>query len=231
MNRPEVAFIFAAGRGERLRPLTDKTPKPLLPIQGKPILDHILDSLAPLKLKKIVFNAWHLGDQIEDYVAARAKNLPCEMVVSRESELLGTGGGLKKALPLLGTDSFLMLNGDCLWKGDVAGFIERADRTKIMATWWLRPIEAEQTKIQIQGSRITGIGSLWGEKKGEKEGCFTGIQWVRKIHADRLPDKGCIVRQYWIPLLQEGHSLGADFSGLEDWIDIGTVDRYSSQSG
>ena len=223
------AFVLAAGRGERLRPLTDKTPKPLLPVQGKPMLDHILGNLLPLKLERVVLNAWHLKEQIVEYAKSRASMFSFEIVVSEENELLGTGGGLKQAWPMLKGAPFLMVNGDCLWKGDIEGFVKRALARKAAATWWLTDEQKDQTSISVSRNEIIHIGKLWSANgTEERRGCYTGIQVVRELMPDKLPDIGCITRNYWIERLKEGRILGADFEGLQSWTDIGTLERYQA---
>ncbi|UUX51382.1 nucleotidyltransferase family protein [Nisaea acidiphila] len=109
---PETAMILAAGKGTRLAPLTDKTPKPLVEVDGKALIDHILDRLAAVGVKNVVVNTFHLGEQIEAHLAERSD---VSITFSREEELLETGGGVVKALPLLGDAPFFVINGDSLW--------------------------------------------------------------------------------------------------------------------
>jgi MurNAc alpha-1-phosphate uridylyltransferase len=105
-------MIFAAGLGLRMRPLTDKVPKPLLALAGRPILDHILDRVAASGITTAVVNTHHLADQVAAFCARRATP---RILVSHEPELLETGGGVAKALPLLGPGPFYVINGDVLW--------------------------------------------------------------------------------------------------------------------
>ncbi len=102
------AMILAAGRGERMRPLTDKTPKPLLAVAGRSMLERSLDRLEAFGVTNIVINVHHLGEQIVERVRDRAH-------VIVEERLLETGGSVKNALPLLGDDPFFVVNGDGLW--------------------------------------------------------------------------------------------------------------------
>lgn len=232
----KVAFVLAAGRGERLRPFTDSTPKPLMPIGGKPILFHTLKALEPLALERVVINAWHLQDQIAEFVERHRREFSFQMLVSRESDLLGTGGGLKQALPLMSLPSttapFLMMNGDVLIRGDLKSFCQRALRSSAQGYWWLASEQKSQTVITVEGKSVVRIGSLWRAEQTsvgivhQIHGCFSGIQVFRSLEAEKLPDKGCIIRDYWIPLLKDGKSLGADSQGLEFWADIGTPDSY-----
>jgi len=105
------AMILAAGRGERLRPLTDRIPKPLAPIAGEPLLGHQLRWLAAAGIRELVINLHHLGEQIEATFGDGAA-FGLQITYSRETELLETGGGIVNALPLLGDAPFLLLNGD-----------------------------------------------------------------------------------------------------------------------
>jgi MurNAc alpha-1-phosphate uridylyltransferase len=106
------AMVLAAGLGLRLRPLTLTTPKPLVRVGGTTMLDRVLDRLAEHGVELAVVNTHHLGEQIARHVAARRAP---RIVLSHEEELLDTGGGVKKALPLLGDAPFFVVNSDLLW--------------------------------------------------------------------------------------------------------------------
>ena len=105
----DTAMILAAGRGERMRPLTDKMPKPLIPVGGMPMLEHTLARLTAHGVVNIVVNAHHFAEQIVDRLKGRAQ-------VIVEDRLLDTGGSVKNALPLLGDKPFFVVNGDSLWR-------------------------------------------------------------------------------------------------------------------
>ncbi len=106
------AMILAAGRGERMRPLTDHTPKPLLPAGGKPLIEHTIGQLVAAGFTDIVINYAHLGQQIADYLG-NGKTLGATIGYSPEGEEgLETAGGIINALPLLDTETFLVVNGD-----------------------------------------------------------------------------------------------------------------------
>ena len=107
------AMVLAAGLGQRMRPITDTLPKPLVRIGGKTMLDHALDRLAEAGVEEAVVNVHHLADQIEAHVAGR--NRPRVTISDERAALLETGGGVKKALPLLGTEPFFHVNSDSLW--------------------------------------------------------------------------------------------------------------------
>jgi MurNAc alpha-1-phosphate uridylyltransferase len=104
-------MILAAGRGERMRPLTDHIPKPLLPVRGKPLIQHHVEALAVAGFRALVVNHAHLGDQIEAFLGD-GRRWGVEIAYSRESSALETGGGILRALPLLGPGPFAVVNGD-----------------------------------------------------------------------------------------------------------------------
>lgn len=116
-------MILAAGLGLRMRPLTDKTPKPLVPVAGKPLLDHVLDRLAEAGVAKAVVNVHYLPDQIIQHVADRER--PHVMISDERDVVLGTGGGVVKALPLLGDAPFYHLNADTMWIDGVQSNLSR----------------------------------------------------------------------------------------------------------
>jgi MurNAc alpha-1-phosphate uridylyltransferase len=111
--RIDRAIVLAAGLGKRMRPLTERLPKPLVAVGGKAMLDHALDRLAAAGVAEAVVNVHHLADQIERHVAGRTR--PRIRISDERAELLETGGGVKKALPLLGPGPFLVVNSDSLW--------------------------------------------------------------------------------------------------------------------
>lgn len=107
------AMVLAAGLGQRMRPITDTLPKPLVRIGGKAMLDHALDRLAEAGVEDVVVNVHHLAGQIEAHLAGREQ--PRVTISDERAELLETGGGVKKALPLLGGEPFFHVNSDSLW--------------------------------------------------------------------------------------------------------------------
>jgi MurNAc alpha-1-phosphate uridylyltransferase len=110
---PTKAMVLAAGLGLRMRPLTERMPKPMVPVAGKPLLDHVLDRLADAGISEAVVNVHYLPDQIIDHVARRSH--PRVIISDERDEVLGTGGAVVKALPLLGDAPFFHLNADTMW--------------------------------------------------------------------------------------------------------------------
>ena len=111
--KPTKAMVLAAGLGLRMRPLTEKMPKPLVSVAGQPLLDHVLDKLGQAAVTEAVVNVHYLPDQIIDHVAGRKR--PRVIISDERNQVLGTGGGVVKALPLLGEAPFFHVNSDTLW--------------------------------------------------------------------------------------------------------------------
>lgn len=119
MSRPNTAFVLAAGLGTRMRPLTEKVPKPLVRLAGRALIDHALDRLAEAGVERAVVNVHYLADQIEAHVAERER--PRITISDERAKVLDTGGGVAKALPLLGGGPFVVHNSDSVWlEGPVA---------------------------------------------------------------------------------------------------------------
>jgi MurNAc alpha-1-phosphate uridylyltransferase len=125
--KPTRAMVLAAGLGLRMRPLTDRMPKPLVPVAGSPLLDHVLDKLADAGVSETVVNVHYLPDQIIAHVAKRAR--PKVIISDERDVVLGTGGGVVKALPLLGNDPFFHLNADTMWIDGVRPNLARLAET------------------------------------------------------------------------------------------------------
>jgi MurNAc alpha-1-phosphate uridylyltransferase len=110
---PTKAMVLAAGLGVRMRPLTDKMPKPLVPVAGQPLLDHVLDKLAVAGVAEAVINVHYLPDQIIEHTRLRKK--PRVIISDERDQVLGTGGAVVKALPILGNAPFFHVNADTMW--------------------------------------------------------------------------------------------------------------------
>ncbi len=125
---PKTAMVLAAGVGSRMRPLTDHLPKALVTVNGKALIDQILDRLADAGVETAVVNVHHFADQMETHLAGRSH--PRVVIVDERAALLDSGGGIKNALPLLGPDPFFVANIDSLWDG---GTLEPLEQMK--AAW------------------------------------------------------------------------------------------------
>ncbi len=107
---PKTGMVLAAGLGKRMRPITDTIPKPLVPVHGRTLLDHAIDRLEAVGVETVVVNTHYLASQVTNHLAQRRSP---RIEISPEDDLLETGGGVLKALPLLG-ESFFVINSDVL---------------------------------------------------------------------------------------------------------------------
>jgi MurNAc alpha-1-phosphate uridylyltransferase len=126
-STPRRAMVLAAGLGTRMRPLTDKIPKPLVPVAGKPLIDHVLDRLADAGVARAVVNVHYMAEQIEQHLAYRTR--PQIVISDERGLLLGTGGGVARALPQLGHAPFFHINSDTIWIDGVQPNLARLAET------------------------------------------------------------------------------------------------------
>lgn len=124
---PRTAMVLAAGFGERMRPLTDTMPKPLVPVAGRPLIDHVLDRLAAAGIERAVVNVHYLADMIEGHLKGRTS--PRIVISDERAKLLDTGGGVVKALGLIGGEPFIHVNSDTIWIDGVKPNLERLAET------------------------------------------------------------------------------------------------------
>lgn len=140
---PKKAFVLAAGKGQRMRPLTDNCPKPLLEVGGMTMLDRSLDALVDAGVEEVVVNCWYLGQMIEEHLKGRTRP---KITISHEKELLDTGGGVKNMIDFFGDEPFYVLNADVLWTtngGDdtLKKMAEKWDSSKMDLLLLLHPAE------------------------------------------------------------------------------------------
>jgi len=210
-------FLLAAGRGSRLRPLTDWLPKPLLPVGDRPALAHILDRVRPLA-GPLVANAHYRLPDLRAFLAASAPDVK----LSKEPHLLGTAGGLARASELLGPGAVLVWNGDIFSSLDPALVVNaHAGSGDAEATLAVRPRPAGEGNV---GTDARGcIVRLRKETVGTGEisgGDFLGIHVVGEALRTRLPTEGCLVGDVYLPALRAGQTLRA--------FDIGTLADFEA---
>ncbi|RKY94284.1 MAG: hypothetical protein DRQ06_05450 [Candidatus Hydrothermota bacterium] len=157
--------ILAAGKGTRLRPITELLPKPLFPLMGKALIDWIIENMRETGIERFLLNLHHLGDMIEEYLTEKYPDL--EFVFSREEELLGTGGGIERLLELSRSEFLLVHNGDTYEEFDLRALIAEHRRSGKDITWVMKDRpgnvlvrDGEVVKIGEDGSYFAGI-SVW----------------------------------------------------------------------
>ncbi|OQW77489.1 MAG: mannose-1-phosphate guanylyltransferase [Proteobacteria bacterium ST_bin11] len=212
------AMILAAGRGERMRPLTDHTPKPLLKAAGKTLIEYTIENLAAAGFGDIVINIAHLGEQIKDYCGS-GKRWNVSIAYSDEGETaLETAGGIAKALPLLGDKPFLALNADIVCDYPLADL--RA-----------RPIDlAHLVMINNPPHHPEGDFSLTAsgllDQQGTQKLTFSGIGVYHPMLFADIPVAPLKLRPVLNRAMQVQRISGEKFSGL--WMDIGTPERLQT---
>ena len=207
-------LILAAGRGERLRPLTDHTPKPLLEAGGRPLIEHTIAALAQEGFADLVVNLAHLGEQIR-YRLGDGSRLGVNIRYSDEGEsALETGGGIHHALPLLGDAPFLVINGDIASDYPYSRLREQTRRLAhlVLTT---NPSHHPQGDFALEDGRISD--------RGECRYTFTGMGvYHPDLFADCAPGKFPLA-----PLLRKAMAAdrvsGELYQGF--WMDIGTHER------
>ncbi len=214
------AMILAAGKGTRLAPLTDKTPKPLLPVAGRPLLDWQLTALAAAGVSDVVINLYHLGEQIAAYAGdGAAWNL--RIHYSRETQLLETGGGLAQALPLLGDKPFWVVNGD-IWTDFDFSTLPTTPPEHAQAHFVLTPTPAwrAQGDFECSNGWVTARGTSF---------CYTGIGVWLPSALSNAPRGAFSLRDIFFRLMAE-HRLSCQIHNGR-WDDIGTLEHYRSLTG
>lgn len=217
MNR--TAMILAAGLGMRMRPLTNTCPKPLLVVAGKTMLERCFDHVKDAQISKIVVNSHYLAPLIEQAVRAL---IPAAQI-SYEEERLETGGGVKKALPLLGKKPFFVLNGDSVWTG--------SESLYAMNSIWMDD-KMDALLLLVPREKAFGYGGK-GDFFLKEDGSLTrrghassapfvysGIQLLNPRLFQKAPSGPFSINLMWDQALQEKRLYGLMHQG--DWFHIGT---------
>ncbi|SNT08499.1 MurNAc alpha-1-phosphate uridylyltransferase [Sphingomonas laterariae] len=219
-----TAMVMAAGLGKRMRPLTATRPKPLVEVAGKPLLDHALDRLRSAGVRRAVVNVHYLADALEAHLRRKAGDM--EIIVSDErAELLETGGGTVKALPLIEDDHFLVVNSDNLWVDGPVDAIrllgQRWDDAKMDALLLVVPQARAHCHSGPGDFHMDADGLLSRRRPGKVAPfVFTGIQLVsRRLFAD-APEGPFSTNILWDRAIAAGRAYGVVHQGL--WFDVGT---------
>lgn len=217
------AMILAAGRGDRMRPLTDAVPKPLLRAGGQPLIHHVIERLRLAGLVDLVINVSHLGAAIERDLGDGAA-LGVHIVYSRESVPLETAGGIVYALPLLDGGPFVVVNGDIYTDYDMGTLTAAASRLSadgVLAHLVLveNPPQHPRGDFSLESGRIAS--------RGGRTLTFSGIgAYHPALFAQvRRGDKARLAELLAAPIAS-GRVTGEHHRGL--WMDIGTPDRLAS---
>ncbi len=220
---PRTAMLLAAGLATRMRPLTDRTAKPLLPLGGRALIDHALDRLAEAGVETVVVNAhWH-ADLVAAHLRARA-NSP-RTVLRREASLLETGGGVKAALDLLGDAPFFVVNGDAFWLDGPTPALARL--TAAFDPGAVDGVLLVQRTFQVRADVGFGDFALdkWGSprRRAEREivpYVYAGLQLIAPKLLASTPDGSFSINRAWDTAMSAGRLRAVVHDGL--WFHLST---------
>lgn len=212
-------MILAAGRGERMRPLTDHCPKPLLPAGGKPLIAWHLEHLSQAGITRVVINHAHLGSQLEAALGDGGA-YGVDIAWSREGQALETAGGIRLALPLLGSEPFLVINGDIYTDVDLAALARRTLDDGRLAHLVLVSNPAHHPA----GDFALDHGLVRGE--GEAKLTFSGVGiYHPALFADLVSGQAAKLAPLLRAAMAQGRVSGEYHGGV--WLDIGTPARLA----
>jgi len=221
---PRRAMVLAAGLGQRMRPLTERLPKPLIAVKERPLIDRVLDRLAEAGVEEAVVNLHHLGPTLRAHLEGRETP---RVSFSEEKQLLETGGGVAKALPMLGEAPFYVVNGDVLWLDGTESALERLaghwDDARMDALLLVHPTVAAHGYRGDGDFRMEQDGRLTPRLERELAPfVFTGIQ----ILSPRL-FAGCDVEPFALTRLYRQAAWHGRLYGMRhqgEWFHVGTPD-------
>jgi len=223
-TQPGTAMVLAAGLGKRMRPLTATRPKPLVVVAGKPLLDHVLDHLRDAGIGRVVVNAHYLADALEAHLKRKASDLDIHISDERD-QLLETGGGVARALPLIPEDRFLVANSDNLWVDGPVDAIEllaqRWDDEKMDALLLLVPLARANCHDGMGDFHMDPLGRIVRRRPSKVAPfVFTGIQLVSKRLFADAPEGPFSFNLLWDRAIAQGRAYGVTHQGL--WFDVGS---------
>ena len=216
--QPKFAMVFAAGFGTRMRHLTEKTPKPLVTVMGKPMIDHTLDILSDAGITNVFANTHYFAEPLEKHLSTR-ENITA---IREEPNILETGGGLKNALPFIGPDPVLTLNCDSIWFGpNPIQNLSKVWNPDIMDGLLLL-----LRKNDAKGHQGTGDFFLTEDARLQRKGqesaapyVYSGVQIVKTDALKNIQDQCFSINVLWEKMLSEKRLSGAVYDGT--WVDVG----------
>ncbi|MDE2564091.1 MAG: nucleotidyltransferase family protein [Sphingomonadales bacterium] len=226
MSRPlasDVAMVLSAGLGKRMRPLTASRPKPLVRVAGRTLIDHSLDKLDEAGVARAVVNVHYLPDAMRAHLSQRKSP---QVAISDETEkLLETGGGMVKALPLLGADPFFCLNSDNVWLDGPQNVF-----AQLSAAWDADRMDALLLVVpHPRAFNYRGLGDFHMDAEGRLTRrqsrkvapfIYMGVQLVSYRLLRDAPEGAFGTMQLWERAIAEGRLHGTAFNGL--WYEVGT---------
>jgi N-acetyl-alpha-D-muramate 1-phosphate uridylyltransferase len=230
MTEARTAMVLAAGQGERMRPLTLRMPKPLVLLAGSPLIDHVLGRLAAAGVKTAVVNVHYLADQLEDHLDKRQGKPPAILISDERGVLLDTGGGARKALPLLGRGPFFIHNADSVWSEGAAPALTRMLRLWNPATMdcllLLAPVETSIGYAAKGDFAMAPDGRLTRREEGQAAPfAFAGVSLCDERLFKGSPEGRFSLNLLWDKSLARGRVYGVRLDGR--WMHVGTPEALA----
>ena len=226
---PEAAMVMAAGLGKRMRPLTATRPKPMVEVAGRPLIDHALARLEEAGVARAVVNVHYLPGVIESHLKRRTAG-PAIVLSDERAQLLETGGGLVRALPLIDADPFLAVNSDNLW---IDGPVRAIDL--LAASWDAARMDVlllvvPQARAHCHNGRGDFHMDAGGRLSRRRPGriapfVFSGVQMVARGLVTDPPGEVFSTNVFWDRAIAAGRLYGVVHQGL--WFDVGTPDAIA----
>ncbi len=219
---PDAVMLFAAGFGTRMGALTKDTPKPLIKVSGRALIDHALDLVDELHPKRVVANLHYLPDQLEAHLTPKGVQLSLE-----QPDILDTGGGLRAALPLLGSDPVFTLNSDAIWSGP--------NPLKLLRNAW-DPERMDALLMCVPVAQTIGYNGT-GDFTADATGRITrgpgliygGVQITKTEKLKEFPQKSFSLNLLWDRMQQQNRLFSLSYPGR--WCDVGHPDGIALAEG
>jgi MurNAc alpha-1-phosphate uridylyltransferase len=220
---PRRAMVLAAGLGTRMRPITEHTPKPLVPLRGRPVIDWTLDRLAAVGVESCVVNVHHLADTVRNHLADR--RAPRIAFSDETDRLMDTGGGVRKALPLLGAGPFFVVNGDVVWLNGI-----RPALTRLAEAWDPARMDLLLLVLRLAGANgYEGRGDFfvdpWGRPRRRLAHeiapfVYAGVMMTTPALFEGTPDAPFSLNRLFNRALDEDRIRAVPHDG--EWYHVGT---------
>lgn len=226
MAHLKKAMILAAGYGTRLKPLTDGTPKPLLPVGKKPMIHYVLNCLKKNGIEEVVINLHYHGNMIKENLGD-GSIYGLKIDYTEEKEILGTGGGIKNAEEYLKDDTFVVFNTDILVDIDLSDGLNFHKEKQGIATLILRHHDTDKYNIIAvdKTQKIIDIAGILGVEKPPTKGTFAGIHIINPEIFNFLPHGKSSITDCYVNLIRNGQNIFGFFMNSY-WYDLGNINDY-----
>jgi len=222
----ETAMVLAAGLGTRIRSLDPETPKPLITVCGQSLIDYALATLADGGVTKAVVNVHHRADQLEEHLAQVTQ--PVIAISDERDALLETGGGLLKAMPMLGDPPFFCTNTDAILRGGTVppcDVLKQAWTDECDVLLLMVPLSAASGYAGSGDFSLAADGAIQGRDEGEPL-IFTGLQLLRPCLFAGVEVAPMSTRVFWQKAREQGRMRGVVFDGA--WMHVGDPEGHRS---